>query len=69
MAVLHCPCSLLGTEGGGGFRNKVLEVSGRKRKGRKVDIEVIITLKLAVKVVFFLENTAELNKEKNLNML
>lgn len=43
MDMLHCPCSLLGTEGGGGFRNKVLEVSGRKRKGRKVDIEVIIT--------------------------
>lgn len=43
MDMLHCPCSLIGTEGGGGFGNKVLEVSGRKRKGRKVDREVIIT--------------------------
>lgn len=65
--MLHCLCSLIGTERrGGGLRNKVLEVSGRKREGRKVDTEVIITCKPAVEVIFFLENTVELNREKNL---
>lgn len=39
-------------------------MSGRKREGRKVDIEVIITGKPAVEVIFFLENTVELNREK-----
>lgn len=32
------PSPPVGTEEGGGLRNKVLEVSGRKREGRKVDI-------------------------------
>lgn len=38
MDVLQSPSPPVGTGEGGGLRNKELEVSRRKREGRKVDI-------------------------------
>lgn len=65
--MLQSPSPPVGTGEGGGLRNKELEVSRRKREGRK-EYRGYNYMEILLLKSFFLENTIELNGG-NPNML